>query len=300
MKDRAFFRFAHEAMATVFEAVIAGETEKYSRQAAQAVFHELDRLEGMLSRFIESSDVSRINQLGSDEPVRVGIETFECLRIAAEIHRETDGAFDVTLGGLTDYWKAQAKDADELSQEVNSRRVGTGMDTLELDAENLCVRLKTPGPVVDLGGIGKGYALDRGAEILRDWSVESALLHGGGSSVLALGAPEKREGWLVRVGEGLGESAREMLLRDRALASSGMRVKGQHIIDPRTGRPAQGAIRTWVSHPSAAVADTLSTAFMAMSREEIERYCAGHPEAWTLLLIEGGKSVSLPESWLVR
>jgi len=294
MKDRAFFRFAHEAMATVFEAVVAGETEKYSRQAAQAVFQEWDRLEGMLSRFIESSDVSRINRQGAEAPVRVSLETFECLQIAVEIHRETNGAFDVTLGGLTDYWKARAGTAvDELPEESDSRLTGGGMDFLELNPENLCVRLKSPGPVVDLGGIGKGYALDRAAEILRDWSIESALLHGGESTVLALGAPPDREGWPVRAGEGMGENAREILLHDRSISSSGTRVKGQHIIDPRTGRPAQGAIRTWVSCPSAAVADALSTAFMAMNREEIERYCKGHPDVWAMYLDDNGEVVQV-------
>ncbi len=109
-----------------------------------------------------------------------------------------------------------------------------------------------------------------------------------------------REGWPVRAGEGMGENAREILLHDRAISSSGTRVKGQHIIDPRTGRPAQGAIRTWVSCPSAAVADALSTAFMAMNREEIERYCKGHSDVWAILLIEDGMSVNPPESRLVR
>jgi thiamine biosynthesis lipoprotein len=239
MTNRAFFRFAHEAMATVFEAVIAGETEKYSRQAAQAVFQEWDRLGGMLSRFIESSDVSRINRLGAVESVRVNIETFECLQTAMEIHRETDGAFDVTLGGLTDYWKARAGTAvDELREEADSRRTGTGMDLMELDPETLCVRLKSPGPVVDLGGIGKGYALDRAAEILRDWSIESALLQGGESTVLALGAPPGREVGRSSGGGNGGERPRDSASRpcDQFLGNASQRPA--HYRSPHgTARP---------------------------------------------------------------
>jgi thiamine biosynthesis lipoprotein len=250
-------------MDTAFEIHIAGQPAEYARGAAQAAFAEIDRIEGYLSRFMESSDVSRINILGAKEPVRVSLETFECLQLAARISAETDGAFDVT-------------------------RVQDGMKKVEFDKKNFAIRLKDASLKIDLGGIGKGFALDKVAAFLSDWSIESMLLHGGDSSVLAVGAPPGEEGWPVSVGSGMDEKDRPepILLRDRALSASGTSVKGQHIIDPRTGQPAKGAIRAWASCPSATVSDALSTAFMVMGPKEVARYCREHKDTWAILLVE--------------
>ena len=98
-------RFSHEAMATTFEILIVHEDEKYAGQAAMAAFGEVDRLEGELSRFIEHSDVSRINNLPAGEPLLLGLETFECLKISARVYAETDGAFDITIGSLFQCWR---------------------------------------------------------------------------------------------------------------------------------------------------------------------------------------------------
>ncbi len=256
-------RFAHEAMDTAFEIHIADQPAEYARGAAQAAFAEIDRIEGYLSRFMESSDVSRINILGAKEPVRVSLETFECLQLTARISAETNGAFDVT-------------------------RVRDGMKKVEFDKKNFAIRLKDANVKIDLGGIGKGFALDKVAAFLRDWSIESTLLHGGDSSVLAVGAPPGEDGWPVGVGSGMEEEDRPepILLRDRALSASGTSVKGEHIIDPRTGQPAQGAIRAWASCSSATISDGLSTAFMVMDRKDVERYCHEHKDTWAILLIE--------------
>lgn len=290
----AFHRFAHEAMTTTFEIIIAGEggaddSAEYARQAAQAAFHEIDRLEKDLSRFIESSDISRINKLGAKEPVRVSIDTFECLQLAGRLHKETGGAFDVTIGALISCWRTpDGTSGRPTAKEIAEARKRTGMERMALDAEHFTVGLDTAGVSVDLGGIGKGFALDKAAENLRDWvdegsGFEAALLSGGQSSVLAMGAPPGERGWVVTVG-GDQTVPEEVLLCDRALSGSGTRVRGRHIIDPRTGRPAEGALRAWASCPSAAVSDALSTAFMILSPAEIERYCAEHKDTWAVLL----------------
>ncbi len=247
-------------MTTFFEIIVANESGRYARQAARAAFDEIDRLEGCLSRFIESSDVSRINALGAQGPVRVGLDTFECLRIAARVYRETNGAFDVTC-------------------------IRGGTDKVVFDETEFTVGLTAADVSIDLGGIGKGFALDKAAETLRDWSIETALIHSGESSVLALGPPAGEAGWKVQVGGG-ADQPEQMTVRDRALSASGTSVKGRHIIDPRTGLPAAGAIRTWASCPSAAASDALSTAFMVMSPAEVDRYCRDHPDTWAMLLME--------------
>jgi thiamine biosynthesis lipoprotein len=290
-------RFAHEAMATTFEILIASddtvaESAEYARQAAQAAFHEIDRLEKDLSRFIESSDISRINKLGSREPVRVSIDTFECLQLAARIHNDTGGAFDVTIGALVACWRtAGGSPRRPSAKEIAEAKARTGMERVVLDAKNFTVRLKTDGVSLDLGGIGKGFALDKAAGTLREWAdegwgFEAALLSGGGSSLLAMGAPPGKRGWTVTVGGDVLDAPEEILLCDRALSGSGTRVRGRHIIDPRTGRPAGGPVRAWASSLSGAVSDALSTAFMIMSSAEVEHYCTEHADTWAMLLIQ--------------
>ena len=270
MKQKSSYRFAHEAMATTFGIIIAGETEEYSRQASQAVFGEIDRLEGLLSRFTQSSDVSRINKLGYEEPVRVNIDTFECLQKSLEIYDETGGVFDITVGKLADHFKYNKNLSNDELELIKSN---LGMENIELDNDNFTVKLKNNFISIDLGGIGKGFALDKGAEILEDWSIESVFIHGGESSVLAIGSQPGKDGWIVNISEGMGDKGREVSLKNRSLSSSGTRVKGQHIVNPKTGLNAEGAVRTWVSCPSAADSDALSTAFMVMSIEDIEEYC---------------------------
>ena len=314
--DATLHRFFYEAMATRFEIVIAGSRPGYARQAAQAVFEEIDRLEGNLSRFLETSDVARINALAGGEPVRVGIPAFECLRLARRMHAETGGVFDAAIGPLVRCWRTDAgKPRTPTAEEIAKARALIGMNRVELDEKNFTVRLPAAGMCIDLGGIGKGYALDKGAEILREWDIEAALLSTGGSSILALGAPPGKEGWPVSVGAGADQPDKSdqsdqsdrsdksdksdfseapeasrfreiILLKDRGLGASGTGVKGKHILDPRTGYPAQGPVRAWACAPSAGVADALSTAFMVMKAEETEAWCRKHRDAGALLLCE--------------
>jgi thiamine biosynthesis lipoprotein len=137
---------------------------------------------------------------------------------------------------------------------------------------------------LDLGGIGKGYALDRMAEVLDEWEIATALLHGGHSSVLALDAPPGLAGWPIEMGE------RTLAARRRALSASGIRAQGEHIIDPRTGRPPNRRVAAWVSleldgsRSPGAVAEALSTAFMILPHGVMDAIRARRVgmEAWTL------------------
>jgi thiamine biosynthesis lipoprotein len=276
-------RYAHEAMGTIFEVLIAGQEAHYAAQASEAVSREIDHLEALFSRFNATSEVGQINRLRPDESLRISLQAHECLQIAEKVRRETAGAFDLNFrksGGYSD------RPAFDLVADDSGFQVRLHRDLL---------RRSTPGLDIDLGAIGKGYALDRAAPILAEWSVDRYLIHGGTSTALAAGcAPglsPRENGWPVGVGGtwDLPGVPKRALLRNRALSGSGTEVKGSHILDPRTGRRAEGHLAAWVSHPSAAVADALSTAFMAMSEKEVRRYCRDHPDVWALLITLKGK-----------
>ena len=281
------FSFPHEAMATTFHAMIAGQERGYAEQAAAAAFAEVDDIEKEISRFIDTSDIAMINQLAAGQWARIGVHTFECLKVSARVNAETNGAFDVTVGPLMACWrnpdKSPRQPADE---ELAKARALVGMRLIELDEAGKRIRVKTQGVKLDLGGIGKGYAVERAIEILKEWSVESALVNGGDSSTFAMGNLKAKQGWPVGVG-GIRDEEKTPYVIDlcnQSLSGSGTFVKGAHIIDPRTGRPVSGKVAAWALHPSGAVADALSTAFMVMSPEEVEGYCRAHPETGALLV----------------
>jgi thiamine biosynthesis lipoprotein len=246
-------------MATTFKVTLAHGDAAYARQAGAAAWAELDRIEGLLSRFTQSSDISRINGLERGQETAVQLDTFDCLRTALEVQRETGGAFDVAYGSRGP-WSARPR--------------------FELDEASHTVRVLDAGVRLDLGGIGKGFALDRMAALLADWDIAAALLAASTSTVLAIGSPAGEEGWPIVFGP--DEKPQRLRLKDRAFSGSGTAVRGSHIIDPRTRQPASGPLRAWAGAPTAAVADALSTAFMVMSEAEVRDHCRLHPEitAW--------------------
>jgi len=282
-------RLSRQAMGTLFEVFAAGEDEAYAGQAAQAAFSEVDRLERLFSRFDPGSEIGRANRLRPGEELAIGPETYECLALAEKARKETGGAFDVNARAKNSYLLTAVGGRFLIRRPPEDPSGSLGLD-------------------LDLGGIGKGYALDRALEILKEWGLENVLLHGGTSTALAMGSAPLEEnsetentgthtlsvlksvqlsyvspylkGWPVGAGGGWPETPGQVLLAGRALSGSGKEVKGQHILDPRTGLPAQGHLAAWASHPSAALADAYSTAFLVMDAAEVEDFCRRHPEVW--------------------
>ncbi len=282
-------RFCHEAMATTFEVIIIHDDAHYARQAAAAAFDEVDRLEGELSRFIENSDISRINNLPANQPLQLGLDAFECLRLSSRIYIETNGAFDITIGSLFSCWRNEDGNPRTPSkEELNRARQHTGTHLLQLDEDEYAVRLLADPLHIDLGGIGKGYAVDRMAELLREWSIDMALISGGYSSVLALDAPADTKGWPLTLSnpDNHKQILARPLLQNGAISGSGLQ-KGGHIIDPRTAQPIKGKCAAWASAPDAATADALSTAFMIMRPDEIRQFCTHRPDVSALIMLKG-------------
>ncbi|MHC5073481.1 MAG: FAD:protein FMN transferase [Planctomycetota bacterium] len=281
-------RFSHEAMATTFEIFVQSEDSDYAKKTTIAAFEELDSLENQLSRHIENSDISGINHLAIGETARIGLPAFECLNIAKDIHCQTNGAFDVTVGFLYDSWIDENNEIQRPSNEkIKSARECTGINFLEFEPADYSIRLLADKICLDLGCIGKGHALDQIAQFLRDWSIDKALIHGGYSTILALNPPDDKKGWPINLSnpQKPGETLARFDLKNSSLSVSGL-LKGQHIIDPRTAEPVHATIAAWALAETAAKADALSTAFMVMNHQEIERYCHDNPHVLSAIIKE--------------
>jgi thiamine biosynthesis lipoprotein len=250
--------FEHEAMATTFGLFIADADPAYARQAASAAFRELERLESELSRYVESSDIARANRLAAGETIAIGEDALHCLLVAGEVSAATGRAFDAAYASVP--VAGAAPDAPLFALDPSAHTLTSHAASLHLD----------------LGAVGKGYALDRLAATLREWDLPAALLQSGGSTVLALDAPSGEAGWIV----GLGEDAshRTIPLVNAALSGSGTAVKGAHLVDPRTRGPAPRTRRVWALAQNAAVSDALSTAFFIMADEQISAFCRARPD----------------------
>ena len=283
MRLEGVLRYRHHAMATVFELMIAGEDEPFAAGAASEAFALIDRLEQDLSRFLPNSDISRINNLEAGGSALVSADTFECLRLSALFHRETGGAFDITLGAFKEpgaLKSHQTADRDPIKDTVTR----TGMDEIDLEDEAMSVHLRGAAVQIDLGAVGKGYAVDRAAELLMEWGVGSALVHGGTSSVYGFGDYRHSSGWPVTLSHpSHGEIIEKAILNERGLGGSGI-AKGAHIIDPRSGAPAEARQAAWVFSESACRSDALSTACMILSQDEIARLIASDPRLRAIIV----------------
>jgi uncharacterized protein (TIGR03663 family) len=276
--------FSHSAMNTTFEVFIQDTRGTYAGQAARTAFKEADRLEGLLSRFIQNSDIGRINTLKPDQEIIIDPDTFNCLQIAEQAWHLTDGAFDVTLGNIFAAWK---KGDSQKALSLLANR--PAMNMLKLNTNGLTAAVTGPGVNLDLGGIAKGYAVDKIAEVLHEWGIDKALIHGGASSVCALKKPAGKNGWPVTLTDPVNHQILARLqLEEEVFSCSGIEA-GQHIINPSTGQAVTDRKACWVRlKENAALADALTTAGMIMPLEKIRRLPADVSDLSLMLLITSG------------
>lgn len=317
-----FVRVTRQAMACEFE--VRFSAGKYDRgtELALAALDLVETLEDQLSVFRESSEICRINRTAAEGPVEVEARLFTLLETAMQLHDETDGALDLTSGPLWEAWGFARREGavpDEKQLAEALQRVGH--HRVRLDPENRTIQFSKPGVELNLGSVGKGYALDRCAEVLVEGGVDSFLIHGGGSSVVARGSPvtlgdrspeKDRIGWEVGIVHPLRPERRlaKLRLTDRALATSGSWAQSfvhqgrrySHILDPRSGRPAEGILSATVVAPTATLADALSTALFVLGPDKALEFCRNRPEIGVVLACpvrhSGGveiRTVGLPD-----
>jgi len=291
-----WIRIHRKAMACRFEVTLSGEDARYV-PAARDVLDEVDRIESALTVFRETSDLVRLNQAASHGPAAVDDALFGLLRLCRELHARTGGAFDVTTTPLSRCWGFLRREGRLPSaEEIAAARALVGMDQVELDEAARTVRFRRPGMELNLGSIGKGYALGRVAARLRQQGVGHALVSAGGSSVVAVGGRDG--GWVVdlRSRQVSRDRLARLRLRDVALGTSGageqfVEIGGTrygHVLDPRTGSPASRVLSASVVTADAATADALSTAFLVGGVELARRYCGEHPGTLALVTPDDG------------
>ena len=288
-------RLTTRAMACDFSAIMnPGPTEQI--EAAGTALEAIHAIEGWLSIYRESSELSAVNR-GTTVPMSVRGDLFELLQKAAEIHARTEGAFDMATGALTRLWRnCRSEQRIPAQDDVDLALNSSGLQHVGLMPESNSVLFCRPGIILDPGAIGKGYALDEAERILieAENGPKSFLLHGGHSSLKARGDHNGHAGWPVGIGNPLFTEKRlgTLLLCDRAMATSGSNIQffrheGRrygHILDPRTGWPVEGMLSVTVLAPSAALADALSTAFFVMGVEKAGLCCENWPEVGVILI----------------
>ena len=272
-------------MATRFELVLHGGDAASLRAAGEEALDEITRLENELSYFRATSQIYRLNQEAAQQPVRVTPWLFRLLQHARQLTEETGGTFDITVAPIMRCWGFYTREGRVPEPAALAEaRACVGMNLVELNAADSTVRFARPGVQLDLGSIGKGYAVERAGELLREAGVTSALLHGGTSTVLAIGATPDADGWKIAIehpasdGGPIPHSAAPLAtvsLRDQSLSVSAVWGKSftagdrsyGHVIDPRTGQPTQGASLAAIVLPSATESDALSTMLLTLGPE---------------------------------
>jgi len=294
-----FPRVQRPAMGCLFEIYLAGTDRVSLLGAANEALDEIERLDRQLSHYRDDSDIARLNAYAAQQWVRLEPRLYQLLKHCAALSVETEGAFDITAGRLVKAWgfhhgTGRIPPADEIAEILQ----GIGANRILFDEEDHLVYFTSPQVEINLGAIGKGYALDEAADVLRFYGVQSAVLHGGQSTIYALGAPPGAEGWEFTIKDPRDKTTvlQSLLLRDEALSTSGSYeqffeangVRYSHLLDPRKGYPTQGMLSVSVAAPSAAISDALSTAFFIQGRAWTEAYCHAHPELCVVMMEEVG------------
>lgn len=299
---------ACNAMATRFELVLHGSNEAALRAAGEEALAEVNRLENQLSLYRPGSEIAQLNARAAHEPVRVSPEVFALLQHAARLSTETDGAFDITIAPLVRCWGFMHQNGHVPTEaEIAAARAVVGMQHVLFDPAERTICFALPGVMLDLGAIGKGYAIERGAELLREAGVTSALFHGGTSTACAIGQPPDAEHWQVALpshasAESTAALPPTLRLRDESVSVSAIWgrsfvAEGKlfgHVIDPRLGQPVTGAVLSVVILPSATETDALSTALLTLGPAGHAKIAALRPGMRSLIVAASGAIHSLP------
>ena len=296
------------SMACVYAIEAYGPDAQALPRILDEAFDEVDRIDRLMSHYKPESAVSRINREAAQHPVPVDPELFDFIVDAMRYNRDSDGAFDITVGPLMKAWgffRGEGRvPADDVLASAH-RHVGGAH--VRVDPVARTIAFDASGVELDLGGIAKGYAVDRVVRLLRHRLVAAALISAGGSTIYGLGAPPGHDGWDAMIQDPIdrGNIAFTVQLKDRALSVSGSSEKSfeaggvtySHIMDPRTGRPVQGILSVAVLAGSGTAGDALDDAFFVMGPDRSRAYLTRLPGTEAFFFVEAGRRPDASRGW---
>ena len=262
-------------MGTVFEIAAYDYSTEHASNAIEKAFHEIVRLDDLLSNYKSDSTLSRLNRSAHFHRVQVPADLYRVVEQAVEFSRFSNGKFDITVAPLVDLWKAalSGESSPTLEQEKKLKEC-VGYQKIELTPPDQ-IAFQSPCLRLDVGAIGKGYAVDKAGEILHSAGIDTALINAGGSTTLAMGSPPGQNGWLVHLRDPSGKLDPQVILKDESVSTSeqtahsllGMDSPG-HIIDPNTGKPLQTQFAVSAIAKTGTVSDALSTTLLLLGPEK--------------------------------
>lgn len=262
-------------MGTVFEIAAYGEPTARVSSAIDTAFQEIVRIDDLMSNYKPESALSQLNRSAHFHAETISPDLYRVIERGVQLSKLSDGKFDITVAPLVNLWKAAlAGDSTPSPEQQRQAQACVGYDKIELTPPDQ-ITLHSSCLQLDLGALGKGYALDRAAEKLRALGVEDAFLNGGGSTFVAMGAPPGQSAWLVRLRDPSHKVGPYVMLKDGSVSTSEQSTRsllGQdspgHIIDPSTGRPADTQFSVSVIAPTGSMSDGFSTTLLLLGPEE--------------------------------
>jgi len=289
------------SMGCLYSIVAHGGDRDAIARTLEASLDEVDRIDRLMSHYRVDSELSRINRDAARAPVTVDRELFDFIALSLRYSAESDGAFDITVGPLMKAWGFfRGGGRVPSGQELKRARQVTGFRHVILNARNQTIRFNRDGVELDLGGIAKGYAVDRAVEVLRREGVGSALVNACGSTIYGLGYPPDETAWPVDIQDPLDERriSFSIRLRDRAVSVSGSAekfferdgVRYSHIMNPRTGRPVHGVLSVVVLAPTGTAGDAIDNVLFVAGVDRRRAFLRRHPgvDAAVLVPANGG------------
>jgi len=288
-------RQARRLMGTLCEIQLYHEDPAVAADAMAAALDEMARVDRLLSNYLPDSELSVMNRTAATGPAVVSAELFAFVRTCEDYVGRTAGAFAPTVGPLVRAWgfttSSPARPSEAAIADAKAR---SGFDKVRLDEAGRTVSYAVPGMELDPGGIGKGWAVDRAAEVLARAGIGAALVSAGGSTLYAIGHPPGRDGWRVAIGDpaDVETPVAVVALRDQSISTSGVAYRSvraggrrfSHIFDPRTGEPVDQMCQATVVAPTATASDALSKAAFILPRAELADVLSGAPGAHALRL----------------
>jgi thiamine biosynthesis lipoprotein len=308
--DERRFEFEQPHMGTLFRITLYAADEKLAKKAAEAAFARIQKLDDIMSDYKDSSELMQLCKQAGGPPVKVSSELFFILQKSQELAERSGGAFDVTAAPVIQLWR-RARRQQQLPppERLKAAMQLVGHQGLKLDADQRTVQLTKPGMLLDLGGIGKGYAADEAMKVLKEQGIRRALVAAGGDLVMSDPPPGKK-GWLIGIAPvdpKKPDATPQLLLANAAVSTSGdaeqfVEIDGKrysHIIDPRTGQALVGRSRVTVVAPLGVAADGYDTAISVLGPKVGVELIEGTPNLSVLFvqITDEGRRVFESKGW---